>query len=141
MSYLKKIEYEIILKDSLKVIRNCPKCGRKTYYINTKKFRINANGNKLDVWLIYQCAEYKHTLNITIYERKKASSISKEEYQCLLDNNEQHAEMYGKNKEARNHRKQQFWRSDRNHHKEPISTEHPLGKTDCHGVRIISKSG
>ena len=47
---------------------------------------------------------------------------------CFFDNNEQHAEMYGKNREARKHRKQQFWRSDRNHHKEPISTEHLLGK-------------
>ena len=97
MSYLKKIEYEIILKDSFWVIRSCPKCGRKTHFKNTKKFRINANGNKLDVWLIYQCAECKHPLNLSIYERQKASSIPKEEYQRFLDNDEQFAEMYGKN--------------------------------------------
>ncbi len=97
MSYLRKIEYEIVLKDSFWIIRNCPKCGRKTHYINTKKFRVNANGNKLDIWLIYQCVECKHTLNLVIYERKKVSSIPKEEYQCFLDNNEQLAEMYGKN--------------------------------------------
>lgn len=97
MSYLKKIEYEIILKDSFWVIRSCPKCGGKTHYINTKKFRVNANGNKLDIWLIYQCAECKHTLNLAIYERKKVSSVPKEEYQCFLNNNEQLAEMYGKN--------------------------------------------
>lgn len=97
MSYLKKLEYEIVLKDSFRVIRNCPKCGRKTYFINTKKFRVNANGNQLDVWLIYQCEECKHTLNLSIYERQKVSSIPKEEYQCFLDNDEQLAEMYGKN--------------------------------------------
>ena len=97
MSYLKKIEYEIIPKDSFWVIRNCPKCGRKTYFKNTKRFRVNANGNKLDVWLIYQCEECKHTLNISIYERQKISSIPKEEYQCFLNNDEQLAEMYGKN--------------------------------------------
>ena len=97
MSYLKKMEYEIVPKDSFWVIRNCPKCGRKTYFKNTKKFRINANGNKLDVWLIYQCEECKHTLNISIYERRKVSSIPKEEYQCFLDNDERFAEMHGKN--------------------------------------------
>lgn len=97
MSYLKKIEYEIMLKDSFLVIRNCPKCGRKTHYINTNKFRINANGNKLDIWLIYQCAECKHTLNLAIYERKKVSSITKEEYQRFLDNDEQLAKIFGKN--------------------------------------------
>lgn len=96
MSYLRKIEYEIVLKDSFLIIRNCPKCGRKSHYINTKKFRVNANGNKLDIWLIYQCAECKHTLNLAIYERKKASSITKEEYQCFLGNDEQLAERYGK---------------------------------------------
>lgn len=97
MGYLKKIEYEIILKDSFWVIRNCPKCGRKTYFKNTKKFRVNANGNKLDVWLIYQCEECKHTLNISIYERQKVSSIPKKEYQCFMNNDEQFAEMHGKN--------------------------------------------
>lgn len=97
MSYLRKIEYEIVMKDSFWIIKNCPKCGRKTHYINTKKFRVNANGNKLDIWLIYQCVECKHTLNLAIYERKKVSSIPKEEYQCFLNNDEQFAEMYGKN--------------------------------------------
>ena len=96
MSYLKKIEYEIILKDSFWVIRNCPKCGRKTHFINTKKFRINANGNKLDIWLIYQCEECKHTLNLAIYERQRVSSIPREEYQRFLNNDEQLAEMFGK---------------------------------------------
>ena len=96
MSYLKKIEYEIVLKDSFLVIRGCPKCGKKRHFKNTKKFRVNANGNKLDVWLIYQCEECRHTLNLAIYERKKVSSIPKEEYQCFLDNNVQLAEMLGK---------------------------------------------
>lgn len=97
MSYLKKIEYEMILKDSFGIIRNCPKCSRKTHYKNTKKFRINANGNKLDIWLIYQCEECKHTLNLAIYERQKVSSIPKDEYRLFLDNSEQLAETYGKN--------------------------------------------
>ena len=96
MSYLKKIEYEIIQKESFWVIGNCPKCGRKTHFRNTKKFRINANGNRLDIWLVYQCEECKHTLNLAIYERQKVSSIPKEEYQLFLDNNEQLAEVYGK---------------------------------------------
>ncbi|MFG6367747.1 MAG: DUF1062 domain-containing protein [Lachnospiraceae bacterium] len=97
MSYLKKIEYEIVLKDSFWVIRNCPKCGRKTYFKNTKKFRVNANSNKLDIWLIYQCENCKHTLNLSIYERQKISCIPKEAYQYFLENNELFAEMYGKN--------------------------------------------
>ena len=97
MGYLRKTEYEIALKESFWIVRGCPKCGKKTYFQNTKKFRINANGNKLDIWLIYQCEDCKHTFNLSIYERQKVSSVSKEEYQLFLDNDEQLAEMYGKN--------------------------------------------
>lgn len=109
MSYLKKMEYEIVLKDSFWVIRNCPKCGRKTYFKNTRKFRVNANGNKLDAWLIYQCEECKHTLNISIYERRKVSSIPKEEYQRFLKNDEQFAEMHGKNVQLFRKNKATLW--------------------------------
>lgn len=96
MSYLKKLEYEIIPTESFSVIRNCSGCGTKMHYINTKRFRVNANGNKLDVWLIYQCEKCKHTLNLTIYERRTATSIPKEEYRRFLSNNEELAEEYGK---------------------------------------------
>ena len=95
MSYLRKIGYEIVLIPFglSEIVLNA---AERHIYINTKKFRVNANGNILDIWLIYQCVECKHTLNLAIYERKKASSITKEEYQCFLDNDEQLAERYGK---------------------------------------------
>lgn len=96
MSYFKKIEYEIVLNNSLSVIRGCSRCGKKTHFINTNKFRVNANGNKLDVWLIYQCEKCKHTLNLAIYERQKVSSMPKDEYRRFLGNDEQLAESYGK---------------------------------------------
>ena len=97
MSYLKKTKYEIVPQESFSVIRNCPGCGVKTNYRNTKRFRVNANGNRLDVWLIYQCEKCKHTLNLTVYERQKAASIPKDEYQLFLNNDEEAAEKYGKN--------------------------------------------
>ena len=97
MSYLEKIEYEIIPKESLLVIRKCPGCGKKTYFKNTKKFRVNANGSRLDVWLIYQCENCKHTYNLAIYERTKLASVPEIEYKCFLSNDERLAEMYGRN--------------------------------------------
>lgn len=95
MSYLEKIEYKIVPKESFSVSRNCPGCGRKSHFINTKKFRVNANGNRLDVWLIYQCEICRHTLNLTIYERQKSSSIPQKEYNAFLSNDEELAEIYG----------------------------------------------
>lgn len=78
----------------LPVIRNCSGCGKKSYFINMKRFRVNTNGNRLDVWLIYQCENCKHTYNFTIHERAKVSSLPEKEYQHLLSNDERLAEMY-----------------------------------------------
>lgn len=91
-----KMEYEIVPGECFSVIRNCSGCGQKSHFINTRKFRVNANGGKADIWLIYQCENCRHTLNLTIYERLKVSSIPEKEYKCFLGNDEELAEKYGK---------------------------------------------
>ncbi len=95
MSYLRKIEYTILPQESFKIIRNCPKCGTKAVFHNTNCFRVNANGNKIDVWLIYQCIKCKHTNNLTVYERCNPKSILKQEYEGFLSNSSLLAFQYG----------------------------------------------
>ena len=95
MSYGKKIEYRIIPRGSFPVIRGCSGCGRKTHFINTKKFRVNANGNKIDVWLIYRCERCRHTLKVPIYERVSPQKIPPELYEKFLANDEELAARYG----------------------------------------------
>lgn len=97
MSYFRKYEYRMIPDSSFTVVRNCPGCGNKSHYINTKRFRVNANGNKLDIWLIYQCGKCRHTLNLSVYERRNVKRIPQEEYRGFLDNDEMLAEEYGRN--------------------------------------------
>lgn len=65
---------------------------------------MNANGNKIDVWLIYQCTKCKHTKNLTVYERCRPESIWKEEYKEYLRNSRELALKYGTNSQffARN---------------------------------------
>jgi hypothetical protein len=64
-------------------------------FVNTYRFRVNANGNRLDIWLIYQCEKCKHTINLTIYERKNPKQIPDDEYSKFLDNNYSLAKDYG----------------------------------------------
>lgn len=87
MSYTEKKEYKIIHK--------CGGCRKKQIFINTGKFRVNANGNKIDVWLIYQCKKCKHTLNVPIFERKTPSKIPGELYEHFLANDRELAKSYG----------------------------------------------
>lgn len=51
------------------VIRYCKKCGKKSEYICSGEFRINAQQKTLDIWLIYKCAHCNTTWNSTIYSR------------------------------------------------------------------------
>ncbi|EHJ00216.1 protein of unknown function DUF1062 [Clostridium sp. DL-VIII] len=105
MSYLKKYQWELIPKSLPKVRRNCPKCNEKVCYINSEKFRVNANKNSIDIWMIYQCEKCKSTWNMAIYERVKPHDINKYEYEKFLSNDEElvkeyafNLSMYNKNK-------------------------------------------
>jgi hypothetical protein len=102
MSYLRKIKWEIIPDTKPEVIRNCPKCGEKTHFINTEKFRVNANKNNIDIWLIYQCSKCKATWNMAIYERINPEHISREEYNKFLANDRELAISYGFNIDVHN---------------------------------------
>lgn len=95
MSYVRQIEYTIIPEDSFGVLRNCAGCGCKTVFHSTGCFRVNANGNKIDVWLIYQCTKCRHTYNLTVRERCKPESIPKKEYEGYLNNSSELSLKYG----------------------------------------------
>ncbi|AGX44544.1 DUF1062 domain-containing protein [Clostridium saccharobutylicum] len=94
MSYLKKYQWELVPKNLPIVRRNCPKCNEKVRYINSEKFRVNANKNSIDIWLIYQCEKCKSTWNMAIYERIKPYDINKYEYEKFLSNDKELAREY-----------------------------------------------
>lgn len=100
MSEYKRIEYKVVPRESYEMIRNCPQCNCKTNYINTNHFRVNANGEHLDVWLIYQCEKCKHTYNLPIFERVKPEYINKKLYEKFLSNDLDLAFEYGCNREC-----------------------------------------
>lgn len=98
MCYWRKIEYRIIPTCGYRVLRSCPGCGCKTAYEGTRNFRVNANGKRIDVWLIYQCERCGHTYNLAIYERVKPGDIPGGEYSRFLENDGETALRYGMDK-------------------------------------------
>lgn len=99
MSYLYKSEYNIVPRQAFQILRNCPGCGCKMSYSSTGNFRVNANGNQIDVWLIYKCLKCRHTYNLAIYERVRPTELQREEYQSFLNNDSAAALRYGLKKE------------------------------------------
>lgn len=89
MSYHLTKEVTIKPTQGQQIIRNCSKCGGKSTYINTESFRVNANGNAIDIWLIYQCERCKTTYNLSIHERIRPKSLPLEEYEEYLSNNQE----------------------------------------------------
>lgn len=104
-NHIKKIEYRIIPTGAYRIMRNCAGCnrsqakgGKKSSYDSTGCFRVNANGSKLDVWLIYQCPECKQTYNLGIYERINHEKLDEEEYHNFMINDAETALKYGLDK-------------------------------------------
>lgn len=58
---------------------------------------MNANGNQVDVWLIYRCKKCKHSWNLAIYERVRLSKIKQGDYELFMENDYELALEYGKN--------------------------------------------
>lgn len=93
MSYVRKFEYKIVPDNSFPVIHNCAGCSQKKF-INTGCFRVNANNKRLDIWLIYQCENCGHTLNIPVYEREEKNAVGSK-LQLFLENDRTLAKSYG----------------------------------------------
>ena len=84
-----------MIPESVKVYHRCGGSGKKQEILNSGKFRVNANGNRVDVWLIYRCKKCKHSWNLTIYERKKPAKIAPQEYELFMENDAELASQYG----------------------------------------------
>lgn len=98
MSYVNKLEYMIVVTNTFNILRGCAGCGSKRIFVCSGNFRVNANGNCLDVWLIYRCEACGHTYNLSIYERVKSGKIPKAEYKKFLENDEDAVFRYGTDK-------------------------------------------
>ena len=55
----------------------CSGCGGPKPFESSGKTRLNANGKKLDAWLIYRCLACEKTWNRSIFERQNVRSIDR----------------------------------------------------------------
>ena len=64
----------------------CSHCGCIRPFQSSGKARINANGKRLDAWLVYHCVTCGNSWNRTIFERRPVSTIAPEILEALQSN-------------------------------------------------------
>ncbi|CAN7191632.1 DUF1062 domain-containing protein [Mesorhizobium sp. LjNodule214] len=69
MSGYLRIRWAIAPKFAPRPLINCNRCGSTKPYQCSEKFRVNANGKRIDAWLIYRCIDCDNSWNFGILER------------------------------------------------------------------------
>ncbi|UVK39871.1 DUF1062 domain-containing protein [Mesorhizobium sp. AR10] len=81
-----RIRWAIAAKTAPRPLINCNRCGGVKAYRCSWKFRVNANGKRIDVWLIYRCVDCDNSWNFGILERCNRRDIAPELLQALESN-------------------------------------------------------
>jgi hypothetical protein len=83
---LQKVRWTVTPTRAPRPILNCHSCKTKRPFESSGKFRLNANGKRLDAWLVYNCVHCGSSWNRTVFERMEVSSISDELFEKLQSN-------------------------------------------------------
>lgn len=76
MENILRVLWTIEAKDSPQPLRHCSRCNRACPYRSSGKFRLNANGRRIDAWLIYKCTVCAATWNRPLLERRSITSVA-----------------------------------------------------------------
>lgn len=68
-------------------LRHCSTCGQSRPYQSSGKVRLNANGRRLDAWLIYKCSVCDRTWNLPLIERASVTTLSAADLAALQHSN------------------------------------------------------
>ena len=75
MRSLLHVQWTIIALTPPRPWLDCSGCGTSRPFQYSGRTRLNANGKRLDAWLIYKCANCDRTWNRPIFERRTVGSI------------------------------------------------------------------
>ncbi|MFB9951404.1 DUF1062 domain-containing protein [Rhizobium puerariae] len=75
MSKILHVEWTVTPKSPPRPILACRTCGGQKAFRSSGRIRLNANGKRLDAWLIYKCTTCDGTWNRPIFERQSVRSL------------------------------------------------------------------
>lgn len=75
MSDVLRVQWTIIPRTAPQPWLACSRCGEAKRFRSSDKIRVNANGKRVDAWLIYKCTGCGSTWNRPILERRPVRAI------------------------------------------------------------------
>lgn len=64
-------------------LRHCATCAQSRRFVSSGRVRLNANGKRLDAWLIYKCSVCDQTWNRPLLDRRSVHQISTTELEAM----------------------------------------------------------
>lgn len=87
MSACLLVRWTLVPRHCPRPVLACPTCGGDRPFHPSGKLRLNANGKRLDAWLIYKCDDCDRTWNRPIFERRLAADIPPADLAALRSGN------------------------------------------------------
>jgi len=75
MSDVLRVQWTIIARTAPQPWLTCGRCGETRRFRSSDKIRVNANGKRVDAWLIYKCTDCGSTWNRPVLERRPVRTI------------------------------------------------------------------
>jgi len=94
MSSILRVQWTITPRALPEPWLGCSHCGGPKPFRCSGKFRLNANGKRLDAWLIYKCRDCDGTWNRPLFERRSRHEIDPTLLQALQANDQEWARRF-----------------------------------------------
>ncbi len=99
-----RVRWTVIPLHAPQPILACSTCAAPRPFRSSDRLRLNANGKKLDAWLIYKCTTCDNTWNRTLFERRAIRTIDPATLQALQSNDAAWARRYAFDLEGLRHK-------------------------------------
>ena len=83
---MKEVLWRVFCESAPSIVKYCKKCGGESVFSSSGLFRMNAQGRRLDVWLIYNCEKCKTSWNSTVFSRVSPEKLGQKMLQQLESN-------------------------------------------------------
>jgi hypothetical protein len=86
LEHLDPITWRVVPLAPPRALRHCPRCGVDRPFASTARFRLNAQKQRLDVWLLYACAACEETWKLPLFSRTQVSAIDSDLFERMIRN-------------------------------------------------------